>query len=172
MIPLGRPQEILLPVPTGLIVVTVLGALLVNLVPLPDPAIEMRPDFCALVLVYWGIHQPRKVGFTVAFVLGLAMDLIEAGLFGQHALTYVAMLFAAIVLHRRVLNFSLVGQSLHILPLLIAGDLIAVAVRLLAGYELPTPTHMVGSLVGALLWIPLCVLFRLPRLPKAGIDRV
>jgi len=169
---LGRPQEILLPVPTGLIVVTVIGALLVNLVPLPATAIEVRPDFCALVLVYWGIYQPRRVGFTVAFFLGLAMDLVDASLFGQHALTYVTMLFAAIALHRRVLNFSLVGQSLHILPLLIAGDLIAMAVRLLAGYELPASTHMIGSLVAALLWTPLCVLFRLPRLPKAGIDRV
>ena len=49
--PLARPQEILLPVTTGLIAVTVLGALLVNLVPLPLRMLELRPDFCALVLV-------------------------------------------------------------------------------------------------------------------------
>jgi rod shape-determining protein MreD len=97
---------------------------------------------------------------------------VEASLFGQHALVYVVLLFGAIALHRRVLNFSLLGQSLHILPLLIAGELIATAIRLLAGDELPMPAHFIGPLLGALIWIPLSVLFRLPRLPKAGIDRV
>ena len=172
MTPLARPQEILLPVTTGLIAVTVLGAMLVNLVPLPRGVLEMRPDFCALVLIYWGIHQPRRVGFTVAFALGLSIDLVDASLFGQHALIYVAMLVAAIGLHRRVLNFSLLGQSLHILPLLIAGDLIAIAVRLLAGDELPAPAHFLGAVIGALMWIPLSALFRLPRLPKTNPDRV
>ncbi len=171
MIPAARPQEILLPVTTGLIAVTVFGALLVNLVPLPLRMLEIRPDFCALVLVYWGIHQPRRVGFTVAFVLGLAVDLVDASLFGQHSLAYVALLFGAIVLSRRVLNFSLLGQMLHILPLLLAADLIALAVRLMAGDELPTVQHFLGAAIGALLWIPMSALFRLPRLPKAGIDR-
>lgn len=171
MIPMSRPQEILLPVTTGLIAITVIGALLVNLVPLPVRLSEVRPDFCALVLVYWGIHQPRRVGFTIAFLLGLCIDIVEASLFGQHALVYVVLLFTAIALHRRVLNFSLAGQSLHILPLLVAGELIAMAIRLLAGDEMPAPAHFVGPLIGALLWIPLCVLFRLPRLPKTG-DRV
>jgi rod shape-determining protein MreD len=172
MTSLARPQEILLPVTTGLIAVTVLGALLVNLVPLPLSVLEVRPDFCALVLVYWGIHQPRRVGFTVAFLLGIAIDLVDAGLLGQHALSYVTQLFIAIALHRRVLNFSLLGQSLHILPVLLVGELVALAVRLLAGDELPVPAHMLGPVVGALLWIPLSLLFRLPRLPKAGADHI
>lgn len=172
MIPATRPQEILLPVTTPLIVVTVVFALLVNLVPLPLLVSEVRPDFCALVLVYWGIHQPRRVGFTVAFLLGLCIDIVNGSLFGQNALVYVVLLFTGIALHRRVLNFSLVGQAFHILPLLMAGELIATAVRLLAGDEFPSPAHFLGPLVGALLWIPLSALIRLPRLPKAGGDRV
>lgn len=166
------PQQILLPVTTGLIAVTVLGALLANLVPLPLEVIELRPDFSALVLVYWGIHQPRRVGFSVAFLLGLAVDLADASLLGQHALAYVVLLFGAIGLHRRVLNFSLIGQSLHILPLLLAGEVLMVAVRLLAGGELPAPAHLLGPVIGALLWIPLSALLRLPRLPRANPDRV
>lgn len=172
MMPAARPQEILLPVTTGLIAATVLGALLVNLVPLPLRLLEWRPDFCALVLLYWGIHQPRRVGFSVAFVLGLAVDLVDASLFGQHALAYVVLLFAAIALSRRVLNFSLAGQALHVLPLLVATDLIALAVGLLAGGELPAAQHYLGAVLGALLWIPMSLLFRLPRVPKAGADRV
>ena len=171
MIPAG-PQQILLPVTSGLIVFTVLGALLVNLVPLPLDVLALRPDFCALVLVYWGTHQPRRVAFSAAFVLGLAVDLADASLLGQHALAYVALLFAAIALHRRVLNFSLIGQALHILPLLLAADVLMTAVRLLAGDELPAPSHLLGPVIGAALWVPLSALFRLPRLPRANPDRV
>lgn len=166
------PQQILLPVTTSLIVVTVLGALLANLVPLPLDILALRPDFCALVLVYWGVHQPRRVGFSVAFLLGLAVDMVDASLLGQHSLAYVVLLFAAIVLRRRVLNFSLIGQSLHILPLLLAGEILMIAVRLLAGGEMPAPRLLLGPVIGALLWIPLSALFRLPRLPKAHPDRV
>lgn len=166
------PQQILLPVTTGLIAVTVFGALLVNLVPLPLDILALRPDFCALVLVYWGIHQPRRVGFSIAFLLGLAVDLVDASLLGQHALAYVVLLYAAIGLSRRLLNFSLIGQSLHVLPLLLAAELLMTAVRLLAGDELPAAGHFFGPVIGALLWIPLSALFRLPRLPKANPDRV
>ncbi|MGH8638343.1 MAG: hypothetical protein ACREUZ_14505, partial [Burkholderiales bacterium] len=63
-------------------------------------------------------------------------------------------------------------QSLHILPLLLAGELLMIAVRLLAGDQLPAPTHLLGPVIGALVWIPLSALFRLPRLPKANPDRV
>jgi rod shape-determining protein MreD len=171
MIPTARPQEILLPVTTGLIVVTILFALLVNLVPLPMRISEARPDVCALVLTYWGIHQPRRVGFTVAFALGLVIDLADASLFGQHALIYVILLFSAITMSRRVLNFSLLAQALHIFPLLIAADLVTLAIRLLAGHEAPPAAYFMNSLLGAALWVPLSVLFRFPRLPKSAIDR-
>ena len=170
MIPAPRPQEILLPVTTGLIVLTIVSAFAANLVPLPMHALEMRPDFCALVLLYWGVHQPRRVGFTIAFLLGLLVDLSDASLFGQHALAYVALLFAAIALHRRILNFNLLAQSLHVFPLLLGADLINVAVRLIAGDELPPTGHFLGAVIGAVLWVPLCIVLRLPRVPKTTPD--
>ena len=170
MIPAPRPQEILQPVTSGLIAVTILGALLANLVPLPMSALDLRPDFCALVLLYWGVEQPRRVGFTIAFMLGLLVDLGDGSLLGQHPLAYVVLYFAAIALHRRVLNFGFLGQSLHVFPLLLGTELITVSVRVLAGDELPPAGHFLGAAISAVLWIPLCALLRLPRLPKTRID--
>ena len=170
MIPAPRPQEILLPVTSGLIVLTIVSALAANFIPSPAGELQLRPDFCALVLLYWGVHQPRRVGFTIAFLLGLLIDLADASLFGQHAAAYVALLFAAIALHRRILNFNLAAQSLHVFPLLLGAELISIAVRLIAGGELPPLGHFLGAATGALLWIPLCVVLRLPRVPKANPD--
>lgn len=167
MIATMRSQEILLPVSGLLIACTILAALLLNLAPWPALILDIRPDFCALILVYWGIHQPRRIAFTLAFALGLMVDIADASLFGQHALAYVVLLFSAIVLHRRVLNFNLSSQVLHVLPLLLAADVIALAVRLLAGDEPPPATHFFGALIAAGLWVPISLLIRMSRLPKA-----
>jgi rod shape-determining protein MreD len=168
----ASPQQFLLPVTTGLIVGTVFAALTANLVPLPADVLTIRPDFCALLLLYWGVHQPRRVGFMVAFLLGIAVDMIDASLLGQHALAYVALLFTAIVLHRRILNFGFAGQTLHVVALLLAAELIMVPVRLLVGDELPRAVYFLGPFLGAALWGPLSLLLRLPRLPRPSADRV
>jgi rod shape-determining protein MreD len=112
-------QEILLPVRGVFIVFTFIVALLVNLMPWSGWWIFVKPDFVALVLLYWCIQQPRKVGFSVAWLLGLVMDVAEGSLFGQHALAYSVLAFAGIVLHRRVLMFTLRDQILHVVVLLL-----------------------------------------------------
>src|SRR3979490_1382839 len=87
-------HEILLPVRPLYVVVTLVAALLLNLLPLAGWVLALRPDFVALTLLYWGIYQPRKIGFLPAFLLGLAMDVADGLLVGQHALAYSVMMFA------------------------------------------------------------------------------
>ena len=121
---LSGSEEILLPVKPIYITLTLLAALMINLLPLTGWALGLRPDFVALVLLYWGIHQPRKIGFLPAWLLGLAMDVADGSLFGQHALAYSVMMFAAIALHRRVSMFDMRHQILHVLPILLIMQLI------------------------------------------------
>src|SRR5258708_15370925 len=98
---LSGSEEILLPVRPLYIAITLFVALMINLLPLTGWVLVLRPDFVALVLLYWGINQPRKIGFLPAWLLGLAMDVADGSLFGQHALAYSVMMFTAIALHRR-----------------------------------------------------------------------
>ena len=100
-------EEILLPVSPLYIATTLFLATMINLLPLTGWLLTLRPDFVALVLLYWGIYQLRKVGFLPAFLLGLAMDVADGSLLGQHALAYSVMMFAAIFLHRRVSMFDM-----------------------------------------------------------------
>ena len=118
----------LLPVGGAFIVSTLIVALMVNLLPWSGVWLQVKPDFVALVVSYWCIHQPRKVGFTVAFSLGLIMDVAEGSVFGQHALAYSVLAYAGLVLHRRVQNFTLKGQILHVLAILLLNDMIVLAV--------------------------------------------
>jgi len=122
-------EEILLPVRPLYVAMTLVAALLLNLMPLSGWALMLRPDFVALTLLYWGIHQPRKIGFFPAWLLGLAMDVAEGSLFGQHALAYSVMMFSAIALHRRVAMFGVRNQMLHVLAILLLMQVIVLAVR-------------------------------------------
>ncbi|MEF1435534.1 rod shape-determining protein MreD, partial [Neisseria gonorrhoeae] len=76
-------------------------------------------DFVALVLLFWNVHQPRKVGMGIAFFLGLLMDVHNASLLGEHALAYTLLSYGAITIHRRVLWMSLGVQTFAVMPLLV-----------------------------------------------------
>jgi len=166
------PHEILLPVRAGFIAATLLGALLLNLLPWSGVWLSIKPDFVALVLLCWCVEQPRKVGFVSAWLLGLVMDVADGTLFGQHALSYSILAYAGIVLHRRVLMFSGTPQVLHVVVLLMMNDLIVITVRVLAGADFPGFQYFIGSFVASALWLPLGVLLKLPQRPQPDPDRV
>jgi rod shape-determining protein MreD len=149
IMPRGTDQ-LLLPVNPLFMWASLLVALLLNLVPLGrQPAM---PDFLALVLVFWNVHQPRRVGVGVAFVLGVLMDVHAGALLGQHALAYTLLSYFAITVHRRLLWFSVVEQALHVLPLFFAAHAVSLLVRLVSGGSFPGWTLLAAPLLESLLW--------------------
>lgn len=168
----GSRQELLLPVRPGFIVLTLIAALLANLLPWSGWALWLAPDFVALVVLYWCIEEPRKIGFATAWGLGLLMDIADGSLFGQHALAYTILAYAGIALHRRVRRFSMAPQILHIIPLLLFTDLVVMLVRALAGADFPGYHYFLGSFTGAALWPVMSHLLKLPQHPRPDPDRV
>lgn len=154
-------RRILLPARLWFIYLSLALAFALNLIPFGRlPGI---PDWVALTLAFWCIHQPLRVGMGTAFVFGLAMDVAAASAMGQHALAYVLLAFAAGGLSRRVLWFPLGQQALHVLPLLVGAQLVMLIVRLATGGEFPGLGYFLGSLVATLLWHPLSHLLLLPQ---------
>lgn len=144
------PQHILRPVRLSTIATSFVIALLLNFVPWTD--LRLTPDFVALVLVFWCVHQPRLVGLGIGWMLGLIIDAGNGVLLGQHALAYSLLAFLAISLSRRIRWFGLIQQALHVAPLLAFAVAVTALVRLAAGAEFPGWTIFVGPLIGALLW--------------------
>ncbi len=161
MQPTHSSNRILLPVRNWFIVITLMLALLLNMIPLGRlPGI---PDWAAVVLIFWCIHQPLKAGMGAAFLIGLIMDVVDGSVLGQHALAYVVVAFVATGLSRRILWFPLAQQALHVLPMLLGSQLIMVVIRLIAGGEFPGIGWFLSSIVAALLWHPLTYLLLLPQ---------
>ena len=165
------PQEILLPVRAGFIALTLIAALMLNLLPWSGAWLWLKPDFVALVVLYWCIEQPRKVGFVSAWMMGMFMDVADGTLFGQHALAYSILAYAGIVLHRRVRMFSGTAQVVHVFVLLLMNDLIVLTIRLVAGAEFAGLQYFIGTCVAAALWLPLGALLKLLLRPKLDPDQ-
>jgi rod shape-determining protein MreD len=161
----ARPEEILLPVRRWFIALSLLVGMMLNLVPLTGLAATLRPDFLALVLLYWCIQQPRFVSVGVAWWVGLLMDVADATLFGQHALAYAVLAYAAEYFRRRVLRFPLWQQAVHVAALLGVTAALVLLVRYVGGAPLPRWTYVLPPVVGALLWPPLSVVLQWPQRP-------
>jgi rod shape-determining protein MreD len=163
-----QSQRILSPVRAGYMALTFVLALLFNLLPWRD--VIGLPDMLALVLTFWCVHEPRRMGIGVAWVLGLLMDAGNGALLGQHAFAYAVLAFAAIGLHRRILWFSLWRQAAHVLVLLLGSQFLMLAVRLVAGGVFPGYTYFAASAIAAALWPAATYLLLLPQRRRQGLD--
>ena len=167
-----RPgQQLLLPANPFFIWGSLLVALFLNMLPLGR--VPWMPDFLALVLVFWTVHQPQRVGIGVAFMFGLAMDVQQAALLGQHALSYTALSYFAITIHRRLLWFSVPSQALQVLPLFAAAHALELVVRLFSGGVFPGWSLALAPLTEALLWPLISVALLAPqrRAPDPDANR-
>lgn len=163
-----QPQRILLPVNVGYMTLTVVLALLFNLMPWGE--LIGVPDMAALVVAFWCVHQPRRMGIGIAWTVGLVMDAGSGALLGQHAFAYAFLAFAAITLHRRILWFSQWQQAAHVLVLLLACQGLMFAVRYVAGAMNPGPLYFAGSLTAAALWPTATFLLLLPQRRPESVD--
>ena len=157
-----RPgQPLLLPANPFFIWFSLIVAMMVNM--LPVGRLAWMPDLLAVVLVFWSVHQPLRIGVLVAFVFGLAIDVHQASLLGQHALAYTTLSYFAITIHRRLLWFTVPSQAVQVLPLFAAAHGIELAIRLIAGGAFPGPMILLAPVLEAALWPVVSVLLLLPQ---------
>ena len=161
MHPTNRSSRILQPVKLWFVYLSLFVAL--GLEYIPTGRTPGLPDWVALVLAFWCVREPLKIGIGAGFVFGLLTDIGVGAALGQHAFAYVLVAYAANELSRRVLWFTPVEQALHVLPLLFLSQVVMVIVRLLAGAEFPGWWMFFGSFVAAVLWIPLHYVLLLPQ---------
>ena len=102
-----------------LIILSLVGALLLTLLPMPTAAQMYRPEWVALVIVYWCLAAPERVGVGVAWGMGIVLDVITGALLGQHALALAVVAYIAVTLHRQARLFPLWQQAFMVMLLII-----------------------------------------------------
>ena len=149
-----RGQQLLLPANPLFVLLTLIAALFANMVvniSLVGNAAWM-PDFLALVLVFWCVHQPRLVGIGVAFFFGVATDVHQSSLLGQHALSYALLSYCAFTMHRRLLWFPIKEQMVQIIPFFLLAEATGWTIRLTTGDDFPGWSLLLSPALDTLMW--------------------
>lgn len=167
MLPNHRSSRVLLPVRMGFVWFSLIAALV--LACLPVGRFLAMPDFVALVLAFWCVREPHRVGMGTGFFLGVLVDVVHGAVMGQHAAAYVLLAWAAQTHSRRLLWFSPSTQTLHMVPLFLMVQIVMLLLRLLAGGRFPGWEYFFTCFTTAVLWMPTYYLLLLPQLRP--IDR-
>lgn len=138
--------------PAWLLPATVLLALVLMLLPLPPALAPARPAWMALVVAYWVIETPERVGLGAAFLIGLLADLCVGGLLGEQALRMVVLAFILQRFRARLRFFPLWQQSAAIGAVLLNDRVVASAVHMALGLGGPPPQAWLSPVVGMAFW--------------------
>lgn len=127
-------------------------AVLMEQFPWTGWALTLRPDFVLVGVLFWVLHQPARIGFGVAFFLGLLADFQDGVVFGQHAIAYALGVYIVLFLRLRLLQFDPFRQAAQMFPVFLALQLIV----LLGGWLAISPpddlTILLPVLGSTLLW--------------------
>ena len=135
-------------------------SLLLTVLPLPEWVRMYRPQWYTLVLIYWTMATPQRVGVGVGWLIGIIVDVITGTLLGQHALALSMIAFITHKMHQRIRLFPLWQQSLTVLVLLLIEKLLQLWVMGAVGQPVPPLLFWAPPLVGMLLWPWIFIILR------------
>lgn len=127
-------------------------ALLLGLLPMPPSLAIFKPYWLGLVLCYWVLEAPERVGLGFAFLLGLAGDLVYGTLLGEQAMRLSIFAFIVLRFRARLRFFTLVQQALAIFALLFNDRIVVLIIRGFSGEGSPPWTFWISPAVGMFLW--------------------
>jgi len=145
---------------TWVVLGTLLVAWLLTILPMPGWAVVLRPQWTALVLIFWVLTLPDRIGVFWSFFVGLMLDVVAGTVLGQHALSFSVMGYLVVELQQRIKLFHFWQQTLSVWLLLTAERLLSLWILGATGQPMPTLTYWLAPVVGMLLWPWLYLLLR------------
>ena len=131
---------------------TTLLALTLTAVPLPTWGALVRPAFAVIVVIYWSLMVPRAGGVALGFACGLALDIFQGSLLGEHALALALVTYLGIRLHLLLRAKPLFEQALFVLSALFVYEFVLWVIDGWSGHPLTTAVRWIHPLTGALIW--------------------
>ena len=131
---------------------TFIAAILLSIMPGPGWLEPFRPDWVSLVLIYWCLSTPERVGVGTGWLLGFALDLLYGSLLGQHALAKTLLAFVTLKLHLQIRMFPRWQQAVTVFILVWATHLIVLWIRGATGHGNASWAYWVPSVISALIW--------------------
>ena len=132
--------------------ITIIAAFMLAIMPLPDWAVKFRADWVTLVMIYWAMALPSKVGVTMAWFAGLLLDVSYGTLMGQHAIGMVLVIYVIHLQHQRLRVASLLQQCIVIFFLLLIKQVLNLWVDGIVGRAPDISLYFMPTISSTLLW--------------------
>lgn len=127
-------------------------ALLLELWPLPDWLAVARPEWMALILIFWVMFLPYKVGVITCWCAGLIVDIFKGDNLGLNAIKYAVIAYLCLTLYQRMRMFNLFQQSMMVFLMLGLTKLMSYWWQERVGSVSDVLWFLLPSLVSAMLW--------------------
>ncbi len=134
------------------VIITFIVGLMLTVMPLADSVEPFRPDWLALVVIFWAMQLPRTWSVGSAWIIGIVLDVSYGTLLGQHALALCVIAFATVRFHLLMRVFPLSQLAATIFALLALYQFILFWVNGVAGVSAPTITYWAPVITGTLIW--------------------
>ena len=134
------------------VTVTVILALIISILPLPEPINAARPDLLLLLVIYWSLSAPRVAGLVFAWLCGLAIDLLKGMVLGQHAAAFLLVAFLTHKFQLRMRIFPIWHQTLTVFMLLALYQFLVFWIDGVIGQPVTTWMRWLPVFTGALVW--------------------
>ena len=134
------------------IALSILVAFMLTAMPLPEWALPWRPAWIAMVLVYWCMALPERIGVITAWTIGLTLDVMHGSILGQHAFGLAFVAYVVLQYHQRLRVFRLVQQAMVVGTLVFVYLLAMLWIYKLLGSVNYSFNYLFGAISTAVLW--------------------
>ncbi len=142
------------------VIATLIVALILLAVPLPDAAEPFRPDWITLTLIYWAMAMPRTWSVGSAWIVGIVLDVAQGTILGQHALAMSVVVFVIVKFHLLMRVFPMQQLAATVFALLALYQFLLFWINGVAGVDAPAVAYWGPVLSGTLMWPVVSVLLR------------
>lgn len=141
------------------IIISIIAALMLTIVPLPEIAEPYRPDWVALTLIYWSMRFPKSYSVGGAWIVGIVLDVAQGTLLGQHALALSLVIYISVKFHLQFRQFPVTQLAATVFALLALYQFILFWVNGVAGVSAPAATYWGPVISGTAIWPLISFLF-------------
>ena len=134
------------------VIVTIILAIMLTVMPLPDWARPFRPDWVALTLIYWAMMLPRTWSIGSAWVVGIVLDVAQGTILGQHALALCFIVFITVRFHLLMRVFPMQQLTATVFAILTLYQFILFWINGVAGIKVPIVDYWGPVITGTILW--------------------
>lgn len=135
-----------------IIIGTVIIGFVLSQIPLPHMLVWFRPEWVAMLVIYWVMALPHRFGIGMAWVTGMALDVLKGSVLGMNALSLTVVAFLTLLLYKRLRMYPLWQQAMMVLVLVGMNQLVFRWIQSLSGTTSDSLIFLMPAIVSSILW--------------------